>query len=121
MDLIPTKQNKTNYLPSWIDVQEHDLKHPGSVDLIPTTQNKLPSFMDRCPRTVLESQYPLNTIPTSTCYFTRYQTQGCYFGQVFVKRGVCCNFTSDKRANLCTWLIIPGPMCVETTDTQAVP
>jgi hypothetical protein len=40
VDLIRTKQNKTNYRPSWIDVQEHDLKHPGSVDLIPTKQNK---------------------------------------------------------------------------------
>jgi len=27
--------------------QEHDLKHPGSVDLITTKQNKLPSFIDR--------------------------------------------------------------------------
>jgi hypothetical protein len=27
--------------------QEHDLKHPGLVDLIATKQNKLPSFMDR--------------------------------------------------------------------------
>jgi hypothetical protein len=27
--------------------QEHDLKHPGLVDLIITKQNKLPSFMDR--------------------------------------------------------------------------
>jgi len=32
--------------------QEHDLKHPGLVDLIPTkqnktNQNKLPSFIDR--------------------------------------------------------------------------
>jgi hypothetical protein len=27
---------------------EHDLKHPGSVDLITTKQNKLPSFIDRC-------------------------------------------------------------------------
>ncbi len=27
--------------------QEQDLKHPGSVDLIPTKQNKLPSFIDR--------------------------------------------------------------------------
>jgi hypothetical protein len=27
--------------------QEHDLKHPGTVDLITTKQNKLPSFIDR--------------------------------------------------------------------------
>jgi hypothetical protein len=27
--------------------QERDLKHPGSVDLITTKQNKLPSFIDR--------------------------------------------------------------------------
>jgi hypothetical protein len=27
--------------------QEHDLKHPGSVDLITTKQNKLPCFIDR--------------------------------------------------------------------------
>jgi hypothetical protein len=27
--------------------QELDLKHPGSVDLITTKQNKLPSFIDR--------------------------------------------------------------------------
>jgi hypothetical protein len=27
--------------------QEHDLKQPGSVDLIITNQNKLPSFIDR--------------------------------------------------------------------------
>jgi hypothetical protein len=27
--------------------QEHNLKHPGSVDLIITKQNKLPSFIDR--------------------------------------------------------------------------
>jgi hypothetical protein len=27
--------------------QEHDLKHPSSVDLITTKQNKLPSFIDR--------------------------------------------------------------------------
>ncbi len=27
--------------------QEHDLKHPGSVDLITTKQNKQPSFIDR--------------------------------------------------------------------------
>jgi hypothetical protein len=27
--------------------QEHDLKHPGLVDLITTKQNKLPSFIDR--------------------------------------------------------------------------
>jgi len=27
--------------------QEHDLKHPGSVDLITTKQNKLPSLIDR--------------------------------------------------------------------------
>jgi hypothetical protein len=27
--------------------QEHDLKHPGSMDLITTKQNRLPSFMDR--------------------------------------------------------------------------
>jgi hypothetical protein len=26
--------------------QEHDLKHPGSLDLITTKQNKLPSFID---------------------------------------------------------------------------
>jgi len=26
---------------------EHDLKHPGSVDLISTKQNKLPSLIDR--------------------------------------------------------------------------
>jgi hypothetical protein len=26
--------------------QEHDLKHPSSVDLITTIQNKLPSFID---------------------------------------------------------------------------
>jgi hypothetical protein len=26
--------------------QEHDLKHPSSVDLITTKQNKLPSFID---------------------------------------------------------------------------
>jgi hypothetical protein len=25
----------------------HDLKHPGSVDLVTTKQNKLPSFIDR--------------------------------------------------------------------------
>jgi hypothetical protein len=33
--------------------QEHDLKHPGSVDLIGTKQNKtnkLPCFMDRLPK-----------------------------------------------------------------------
>jgi hypothetical protein len=28
-------------------LQEHDLKHPGLVDLITTKQNKLPSFIDR--------------------------------------------------------------------------
>jgi len=28
--------------------KEHDLKHPSSVDLITTKQNKLPSFIDRC-------------------------------------------------------------------------
>jgi hypothetical protein len=28
--------------------QEHDLKHPGSVDLITTKQNKLSTFIDRC-------------------------------------------------------------------------
>jgi hypothetical protein len=27
--------------------QEHDLKHPGSMDLMGTKQNKLPSFIDR--------------------------------------------------------------------------
>ncbi len=27
--------------------QEHDLKHPSSMDLITTKQNKLPSFIDR--------------------------------------------------------------------------
>jgi len=27
--------------------QEHDLKHPGSVYIITTKQNKLPSFIDR--------------------------------------------------------------------------
>jgi hypothetical protein len=27
--------------------QEHDLKHPSTVDLITTKQNKLPSFIDR--------------------------------------------------------------------------
>jgi hypothetical protein len=27
--------------------QEHNLKHPSSVDLITTKQNKLPSFIDR--------------------------------------------------------------------------
>jgi hypothetical protein len=27
--------------------QEHNLKHPASVDLITTKQNKLPSFIDR--------------------------------------------------------------------------
>ncbi len=27
--------------------QEHNLKHPPSVDLIPSKQNKLPSFIDR--------------------------------------------------------------------------
>jgi hypothetical protein len=27
--------------------EEHDMKHPGSVDLITTKQDKLPSFMDR--------------------------------------------------------------------------
>ncbi len=27
--------------------KKHDLKHPGSVDLISTIQNKLPSFIDR--------------------------------------------------------------------------
>jgi hypothetical protein len=26
--------------------QKHDLSHPGSVDLITTKQNKLPSFID---------------------------------------------------------------------------
>ncbi len=28
--------------------QEHDLKHPGLVDLRTSKQNKLPSFIDRC-------------------------------------------------------------------------
>jgi hypothetical protein len=28
---------------------KHDLKHPGSVDLITIKQNKLPSFIDRFP------------------------------------------------------------------------
>jgi hypothetical protein len=27
--------------------QYHDLKHPGSIDLITTKQHKLPSFIDR--------------------------------------------------------------------------
>jgi hypothetical protein len=27
--------------------EEHNLKHPSSVDLITTKQNKLPSFIDR--------------------------------------------------------------------------
>jgi hypothetical protein len=27
--------------------EEHNLKHPGSVDLMTTKQNKLPSFIDR--------------------------------------------------------------------------
>jgi hypothetical protein len=27
--------------------QEQDLKHPGSVDLVTTKQNKLPSFIDK--------------------------------------------------------------------------
>jgi hypothetical protein len=27
--------------------QEHNLKHPGLVDLVTTKQNKLPSFMDQ--------------------------------------------------------------------------
>ncbi len=30
------------------DTKEHDLKHPGLVNLITTKQNKLPSFIDRC-------------------------------------------------------------------------
>jgi hypothetical protein len=38
--------------PSWLGAfqrhQEHDLKHPGSVDLITTKQNKRPSFADGC-------------------------------------------------------------------------
>jgi hypothetical protein len=29
------------------DHQEHDLKHPGTVDLITTKENKLPPFIDR--------------------------------------------------------------------------
>jgi hypothetical protein len=29
--------------------QEHDLKHPGSVNLITTKQKKLPFFIDRLP------------------------------------------------------------------------
>jgi hypothetical protein len=37
--------------------QEHDLKHPVSVDLITTKQNKLPSFIYRC------NQYNIWTQP----------------------------------------------------------
>jgi len=37
--------------PSWSRASqrhhEHDLKHPSSVDLLTTKQNKLPSFIDR--------------------------------------------------------------------------
>jgi hypothetical protein len=42
--------------------QEHDLKHPGSVDLITTKQNKLPSFIDRINTKTLASK------PLVTCF-----------------------------------------------------
>jgi hypothetical protein len=35
--------------------QEHDLKHPSSVDIITAKQNKLPSFIDRFGALVLPS------------------------------------------------------------------
>jgi hypothetical protein len=38
--------------------QEHNLKHPGLVDLIITKQNKLPSFVDRlCFNDILDQHW----------------------------------------------------------------
>jgi hypothetical protein len=51
-----SKRHATKPMPSSFSAfqrdQERDLKHPDSVDLIGTKQNKtnkLPSFIDRCP------------------------------------------------------------------------
>jgi hypothetical protein len=41
--------------------QEHNLKHPGWVDLIITKQNKLPSFIDRSARVLSLSFFSADT------------------------------------------------------------
>jgi hypothetical protein len=42
--------------------QEHNLKHPGLVDLITTKENKVPSFIDRLiPEDISKRTYPHNT------------------------------------------------------------
>jgi hypothetical protein len=44
--------------------QEHDVKHPGSVDFIITKQSKLPSFIDGCE---LASNYVSSKKIPETC------------------------------------------------------
>jgi hypothetical protein len=50
--------------------QEHDLKHPSSVDLITTKQNKLPSFIDRWANMMLGC--------ASGCYFWAHFSFGTF-------------------------------------------
>jgi hypothetical protein len=55
--------------------QEHDLKHPNSMDLITTKQNKLPSFIDRQVWTVPLARVlpcPQLIFPSKTCFFEIY-------------------------------------------------
>ncbi len=53
-ELLPCKSKRHGTKPmhhsssrAFQGLQEHDLKHPGSMDLITTKQNKQPSFIDR--------------------------------------------------------------------------
>jgi hypothetical protein len=46
--------------------QEHDLKHPGLVDLITTKQNKQPSFIDRL---IYHRIYKTRTYPHNTHFY----------------------------------------------------
>jgi hypothetical protein len=49
-----SKRHGTKHMhPSPSKAQEHNLKHPRSVDLIATKQNKLPSFIDRSAQILL--------------------------------------------------------------------
>jgi hypothetical protein len=52
--------------------QEHDLKHPGLVDLITTKQNTLPSFMDRYkfPQQVLAGSQNIKGFIKKLCFIS---------------------------------------------------
>jgi hypothetical protein len=54
--------------------QEHDVKHPGSVDFTITKQNKLPSFIDRLTMLKKVNQKPKKTLTLWTLSKTNYVT-----------------------------------------------